>query len=74
MLEIAVLSELAWLCVQHHQYYTLIARFIELEDKAVSYLSYNIKNVFCQITMNICYLKFINFSLGAGCMVRQNLQ
>lgn len=24
--------------------------------------------------MNICYLKFINFSLGAGGMVRQNLQ
>lgn len=24
--------------------------------------------------MNVCYLKFINFSLGASCMIRQNLQ
>lgn len=24
--------------------------------------------------MNVCYLEFINFSLGASCMIRQNLQ
>lgn len=55
-----------------------MACFVKLQDKVVFCVSYNVNSACaCKINIKkkkISYLEFINFSLGTGGVVGQNLQ